>query len=116
LYFCTQNGGKVKTQWFRYAIIFGLILSMLESNNIPVLSVFNNLTAATTPNEDDSAEAPVKEAESMKIESAKDYPHEVFNFSFNEPVVVLTVQHPDLFKTKYPYTFYPDVPTPPPNC
>jgi len=89
---------------------------MLESNNIPVLSIFNNITAVAGSNDDDSAEAPVKESETIKIESAKDYLHEVYNFNFNEPVVVMTTEHPALFKTKYPYTFYPDVPTPPPNC
>ena len=106
----------MKTQWFKYAIIFGLILSMLESNNIPVFSIFNTFTAVIAPKDDDSAEAPVKESETMKTESAKDYLHQVFNFSFDEPVMVMASQHPALFKTKFPYTFYPDVPTPPPNC
>lgn len=116
MYFCARNSVDVKTHWFKYAIIFGLILGLLESNNVPVISVFNTFTAVPAQTDDNSAEDPVKESESLKIEWAKDYLQEVFNFSFDEPVAVVTVTHPALFKTKFPYTFYPDVPTPPPNC
>jgi len=89
---------------------------MLESNNIPVISVFSNFAGVTAPNDDNKADDPIKESETLKTESAKDYLHQVYDFNFDEPVVVLVMQHPALFKTKFPYTFYPDVPTPPPNC
>jgi len=89
---------------------------MLESNNIPVVSMFSSVAGVSAQTDDDKADEPIKESETMKTESAKDYLHQVYNFKFDEPVVVLVMQHPALFKTKYPYTFYPDVPTPPPNC
>lgn len=89
---------------------------MLESNNIPVVSMFSSFAGVSTQTDDNKADDPIKESETMKTESAKDYLHQVFDFNFDEPVVVLLTQHPALFKTKFPYTFYPDVPTPPPNC
>lgn len=97
-------------------MVIGLVLSILESNHIPVVSMFSSFAGVTAQTEDNKAEDPVKESETVKIESAKDYLHEVYNFSFVEPVLVMVINHPVMFKAKFPYTFYPDVPTPPPNC
>jgi len=90
---------------------------MLESNNIPVLSIFGGFAGTITQTDDNNkAEDPIKESETIKMASAKDYLHQVYDFNFDEPVVIMAMQYPALFKTKFPYTFYPDVPTPPPNC
>jgi hypothetical protein len=88
---------------------------MLESNHIPVVSAFSMHMQATGHDDDTSAEDPIKESET-RIESTKDYLHQLITFNFDQPVFLLTVKHSVFVKSKFPYCFYPDVPTPPPNC
>ena len=88
---------------------------MLESNHIPVVSAFSTHMHASGQGDESNAEDPVKESET-RVESVKDYFHEFTAFSFSQPVFLLSVKHPVFVKTKFPYCFYPDVPTPPPNC
>lgn len=93
-----------------------MLLSILESNNIPVVSFLSRQALASDQFDDNnSAEDPIKESETLRLESAKDYLHEIFTFNFTEPVFLLTVKRPVVIKTKFPFCFYPDVPTPPPN-
>jgi len=99
---------------FKYIAVICLLIAMLESNHIPVISAFNMSVQSTEKTDDSSAEDPVKESET-RVESVKDYFHELTAFNFSQPVFLLTVKHQVFVKTRFPYCFYPDVPTPPPN-
>lgn len=105
----------MKTVVFKYFTAICLLLGILESNNIPVVSIFGNQICAAKQT-DTGTEDPVKESETLRVETNKDYLHQIIDFSFFEPVFHLTIKHPVLYKTKFPYCFYPDVLTPPPNC
>ncbi len=87
---------------------------MLESNHIPVVSAFG-VRMHNTEQSDKNAEEPANEQET-RVASVKDYIHEVTVFNFDQPVFILSVTHPVISNTNFPYCFYPDVPTPPPNA
>jgi aromatic ring-opening dioxygenase catalytic subunit (LigB family) len=106
----------VKTIVLKYLTVICLLLGMLESNHIPVVSVFSKQVQAADQRDIGSAEDPVKESETLRIESVKDYLHEFITFNFNQPVFLVPIKRTALYKSKFPYCFYPDVLTPPPNC
>jgi hypothetical protein len=106
----------VKIAVFKYIITICLLLSISESNGIPVLSGFFARTSQNKQSDNSCAESPANEAEMIKAESAKDYLHQTFAFYFHSPVFTIPVKHhvrPDLGSRR---SFYPDVLTPPPNC
>jgi hypothetical protein len=105
----------LKASFLKYLTVICLLVAMLESNHIPVISSFSMHMQSSEQDDESSAEDPVKETET-RVESVKDYLHAFVAFHFNEPVFLLSVKHPVMVKTKFPYCFYPDVPTPPPNC
>lgn len=100
---------------FKYIVTICLLLSLSESNGIPVVSGF---FAQTSQNKqkDDCAETPSGEAEMIKTESVKDYLHQTFAFYFHSPVFTLPAKHYVLPDLGMRMSFYPDVLTPPPNC
>jgi hypothetical protein len=105
----------LKASFFKYLTVVCLLVAMLESNHIPVVSAFGMHMQSAQQSDDENAEDPVKESE-VRVESVKDYFHELIAFNFTQPVFLLSVKHPVFVKTKFPFCFYPDVPTPPPNC
>lgn len=114
--FVPANQTVLKANILKYITVIVLLLGILESNNIPVVSFLSRQALASKQFDDHkSAEDPIKESETLRVESAKDYLHQIFTFNFIEPVFLLTIEHPVMVKTKFPFCFYPDVPTPPPN-
>ena len=106
----------MKTVVFKYIITICLLLSISESNGIPVLSGLFAHTSQNKQSDNSCAESPANEAEMIKAESVKDYLHQTFAFYFHSPVFTIPVKHhvcPDLGLRR---SFYPDVLTPPPNC
>jgi hypothetical protein len=106
----------VKAVIFKYVITLCLLLSLSESNGIPVISGFFAQTSQDKQKDDDCAESPAGEAELIKAESVKDYLHQTFAFYFHSPVFTVPVKHYVISKSRLRRAFYPDVLTPPPNC
>lgn len=107
---------ELRAKAFTYGIIFCLLIGILESNGIPVLSVFGKSTQATEQTDNNNAEDPVKESENLRVETAKPWLHHTVIYSFNQPVFLLPVGQPIGYLAKLWYSFCPDVLTPPPNC
>ncbi|MDT3403313.1 hypothetical protein [Mucilaginibacter terrae] len=104
------------TPLLKYITIVCLLAGILEYSQVPVISVWGNHAKNTEQTDKGSAEDPVKESENIRAESAKDYLHEINTFRFSQPVFVIAVKHPIIHREDFPYHFYPDVLTPPPNC
>jgi hypothetical protein len=105
----------VKTKLCTYGIIFGLLIGILESNGIPVLSFFGKTAINTEQTTSKQAEDPIKESENFRVEPSS-WLHQTIAFNFTEPVFLLPVKYHAGFTSKFPYSYYPDVLTPPPNC
>ncbi|WP_295767373.1 hypothetical protein [uncultured Mucilaginibacter sp.] len=104
------------TQLFKYITLVCLLAGILEYSQVPVISVWGNYSKTTEQSDKGYSEDPVKESENIRSESAKDFLHEVNLFRFCQPVFVIVVKHIVFHRADFPYHFYPDVPTPPPNC
>lgn len=104
------------TQLFKYITIVCLLAGILEYSQVPVISVWGKYAKTTEQADKGCTEDPVKESESIRSESAKDYLHEISSFRFSQPVFVIAVKHVVIHREDFPYHFYPDVLTPPPNC
>jgi len=106
----------VKAVIFKYLITLCLLLSLSESNGIPVISGFFVQTSQHKQKDDDCAESPANQAELIKAESVKDYLHQTFAFYFHSPVFTVPVKRCVVSNSTLGRAFYPDVLTPPPNC
>jgi hypothetical protein len=104
------------TQLFKYITIICLLAGVLEYSQVPVISVWGNFAKSTEQSDKGYTEDPVKESESGRSESVKDYLHEFTTFQFKQPVFVIAVKPVVIHREDFPYHFYPDVLTPPPNC
>lgn len=106
----------MKSVIFKYFITLCLLLSLSESNGIPMISGFFAQASQNKQKDDDCAESPASEAELIKAESVKDYLHQAFAFYFHSPVFTVPVKKYVVSNSRLRRTFYPDVLTPPPNC
>jgi hypothetical protein len=92
-----------------------LLIGVLESNGIPVLSVFGKTITSTEQNTNKQADDKGKESEILRIEASSRL-HQYTAFNFTQLIFLLPVNcHPG-FTSKFPDTFYSEVLTPPPNC
>lgn len=106
----------MKTSFLKYLALSFLLAIMLESSHIPVVSIFGQHISASINGDDNSAEDPIKETESLKVETARDYLHELTFFSFNEPVILLPYFSKGVVNDRASYWHYAEVLTPPPSC
>jgi hypothetical protein len=106
----------LKTSFLKYLALSFLLAIMLESSHIPVISVFGQHISTSINGDDNSAEDPIKETESLRTESARDYLHQLTFFSFDEPVFLLPVNTNCVANDRVSYWHYAEVPTPPPSC
>jgi hypothetical protein len=113
--FESQNNSGLKVARFKFLMIFCLLAGLLESNHIPVISVFSKYLNASFTAEKVYAEDATKEAENNRIEFIKDYFHHFTVYSFKLPEYLLGDKQHILYQQKSPSCFYPDVLTPPPD-
>jgi|GEM_PF-6458438 len=104
------------TNILKYLTVVCLLIGIMECNRIPVISVLGKYSKTCEQTDNGCTEDPVKESENLRVESVKDYLHEFTTFQFNEPVFVVAVNPVAIHREDFPYHFYPDVLTPPPNC
>ncbi|WP_158828668.1 hypothetical protein [Mucilaginibacter lacusdianchii] len=92
-----------------------ILAGILERSHVPVLSLLLKHTFELASTGDSCSEEPAKELENLREFSAKEYIHQLVVFRFELPVFNLNTESAVFTKAKFPYFFYPDVPTPPPN-
>ena len=93
-----------------------MLAGILEYSQVPVISVWGNYAKTTEQADKGCTEDPVKESENIRAESAKDFLHEFSSFYFSQPVFVIAIKYIVIHRANFPYHFYHDVLTPPPNC
>lgn len=105
----------MKTGFLKYILTVVILFALLERNYIPVFSWLQVKAYALNETKAETADG-AKESETVKEASLNDCIHHFFAYRFTIPVTSLAAESRSLYKTKFPFCFYPDVPTPPPNA